>query len=159
MFDFARDVSYNVQGKGRFHSQGRAKLRALATELGLPVGSYDIRSNKGGIAVSGEVTLHGERVYVQIAQSCIGRGMGILIRKCNGRKDYIGARNHWLPLDRLSDVTALARYVRTVVEDSVWIETPAEYKTLIGGQRYVLELIDGQGTCLVPLATSRKVLG
>lgn len=161
MFNFTQSVAYNAQAKRRFHSQGRAKLRALASALALPTGSYDIRSNQGGIAVSGEITLHHERVYVQILQSCLGREYGILIRKCNGRKDYTGGRNHWLPLDRLNyPIEQLAGYVRTVVCDSVWMETPAEYRTIIDGKRYILEMdATGGATCLVPLATSRKVLG
>lgn len=158
MFDFAKPVDYNEERKRRFHSQGRAKLRALAKALALPADSYDIRSNKGGIAVSGEITLHHDQVYVQILQPCLGGGMGVLIRKCNGRKDYTGGRNHWLPLNRLADVNVLARYVRTIVLDSVWMETPEEYRSLIDGKRYILEAVDGAGTCLVPLETSRKVL-
>jgi hypothetical protein len=111
-FNFALSVAYNAQRKARFHSMGRARLQLLAKELGLLKGSFEIRSNQGGIAVSGEVTLHHEKIYVQILQSCLGGGMGILIRKCNGRKDYTGGRNHWLPLNRLDDIAALARYVR-----------------------------------------------
>jgi hypothetical protein len=157
-FDWSTSVAYNAQRKASFHATARARLRKLATELGLPNGSYEIRSNQGGIAVSGEATLHHEKIYVQVLQSCLGRGMGILIRKCNGRKDYTGGRNHWLPLNRLDDIAALARYVRTVLLDSIWMETPAEYKSLVNGERYILELetYHGVGTCLVPLATSRK---
>jgi hypothetical protein len=156
-FDWSTSVSYNAQRKGSFHSTARARLRKLATELGLPEGSFEIRSNKGGIAVSGEATLHHEKIYVQVLQSCLGGGMGILIRKCNGRKDYTGGRNHWLPLDRLDDIESLARHVRSVLLDSIWMETPAEYKSLIKGQRYILEMDETSGaTCLVPLSTSRK---
>jgi hypothetical protein len=157
-FDWSTSVAYNAQRKASFHFTARARLRKLATELGLPKGSFEIRSCKGGIAVSGEAILHHEKIYVQVSQSVIGRGMGILIRTCNGRKDYTGGRNHWLPLDRLDDIHALARYVRTVLLDSIWMETPAEYKSLINGERYILELetYHGVGTCLVPLSTSRK---
>lgn len=88
--------------KKAMHSKGRAFLRRLAADLGLPKGSYDIRSNQGGIAVSGEVTLHGERIYVQLAEwySSPG-GVSVLYRSCNGRKDYSGGRNNSM---RMSDV-------------------------------------------------------
>src|SRR5262245_57277995 len=135
-FNWTLGVAYNAQRKARFHSMGRARLQLLAKELGLPKGSFEIRSNQGGIAVSGEVTLHHEKVYVQIAQSCLGNSVGILSRKCNGRKDYTGGRNHWLPLERLDHIKGLAGYVRVVLLDSIWMETPAEYKTLIDGERY-----------------------
>ena len=84
--------------------------------------------------------------------------MGILIRTCKGRKDYTGGRNFWLPLNRLNDIEALARHVRIVVQDSVWMATPADYRTIRDGARYVLDLIPGAGTCLIPLEISSKVL-
>ncbi|KAA3442046.1 hypothetical protein C7I87_32575 [Mesorhizobium sp. SARCC-RB16n] len=58
MFDWNRSCSYDEQQKRRFHTTGRSKLKKLAAELALPPGSYDLRSNKAGIAVSGEITLH-----------------------------------------------------------------------------------------------------
>jgi hypothetical protein len=156
-FDWSKSVAYNAQRKDSFHFTARARLRKLATELGLPKGSYEIRSNKGGIAVSGEATLHHEKIYVQVLQSFAHKGHGILIRKCNGRKDYTGGRNHFLPLERLDHIKGLAGYVRVVLLDSIWMETPPEYKSLVNGERYILELDETSGaTCLVPLSTSRK---
>ena len=88
--------------KKAMHSKGRAFLKRLADDLGLAKGAYDIRSNQGGIAVSGEVTLHGERIYVQLAEYYSSRGgVSILYRSCNGRKDYGGGRNNSI---RMSDV-------------------------------------------------------
>ena len=98
-------------------------MRALAAVLALPKGSFDIRSNAGGIAVSGEVTLHAENIYVQISQSCLGGGMGVLIRTCAGRRDYTGGRNHWLPLSSLNSVNVLAHYVRRVMESTCPVAT------------------------------------
>jgi hypothetical protein len=156
-FNWSNPVAYNAQRKASFHATARARLGMLAKELALPKDSYEIRSCKGGIAVSGEAILHHEKIYVQIMQSSFGPvGHGILIRTCKGRKDYSGGRNHWAPLERLNDIPALARYVRSVLLDSIWMETPAEYKSLIDGTRYILELQDNGGTWLVPLSTSRK---
>lgn len=59
-FDFRRPVAYDPAAKRLFHSRARSQLRCLATALGLPPGSYDLRSNPAGIAVSGEITLHTE---------------------------------------------------------------------------------------------------
>ena len=38
-------------------------LRRLAEALALQPAAFDLRFNKGGIAVSGEVTLHGDELY------------------------------------------------------------------------------------------------
>lgn len=78
--------------KDEFHTQGKAALVELAEELGLTRLDYDLRSNKAGIAVSGEVTLHAERIYIQISQ-CFS-GSNFLIRSCKGRKDYSGGVNN-----------------------------------------------------------------
>ena len=90
--------AYNDAQKRSFHATGRKRLKALAAALGLEAGTYDVRSNLGGIAVSGEVTLHGEHLYVQICQPATGWDSGILIRTCEGRKDYTGGANHFAPL-------------------------------------------------------------
>lgn len=95
------DLSYNADGKARFHRTAKKALKTIAGLLGLQEGTYDLRSNKGGIAVSGEVTLHAEKLYVQISQSCMGRGHEILYRYCKGRKDYCGGHNHYLGIERL----------------------------------------------------------
>src|SRR5262245_59002114 len=155
-FNYSTPVAYSPTRKHLFKNNAKRALRRLAEALALPAGSYDLRWNEGGIAVSGEATLHHEKIYVQVMQSCLGSGHGILIRSCKGRRDYTGGRNHWLPLDRLHDIDALARHVRNVLWDSIWMETPAEYRSLIDGQRYILELVEGRGTCLVSLETSNK---
>ena len=100
--------AYDDAQKRSFHATGRKRLNALATALGLEPGSYEVRSNSGGIAVSGEVTLHGQNLYVQICQPATGCDSGILIRTCEGRKDYTGGRNHFAPLALLDDIPALA---------------------------------------------------
>ena len=106
--------AYAPEQKRRFHSVARARLRQLALELRLLAGSYDLRSNQGGIAVSGEVTLHHEDVYVQVSQSAMGGDMGVLIRSCRGRRDYTGGPNTLAPLQLLDDVAKLAERVRAL---------------------------------------------
>ncbi len=81
--------------KKAFHREGRKFLRQVATDLGLGPDSYDLRSNPGGIAVSGEVTLHAEGIYIQLSQSVGGPGgISVLYRSCRGRKDYSGGQNN-----------------------------------------------------------------
>ncbi len=114
MFQWNKSCSYDEQQKKRFHTIARSRLKSLASELGLEPGSYDIRSNKAGIAVSGEITLHHERTYIQVGQFGLSSGHGILIRTCKGRKDYTGGPNHFVALDMLDDIPALAAAVRAI---------------------------------------------
>ncbi|MBM3624904.1 MAG: hypothetical protein FJX16_06220, partial [Alphaproteobacteria bacterium] len=83
MFDWYRRCAYDDAQKKLFHQKGRAALRALAKELRLPPNSFDIRSCNGGDAVSGEIILHGESVYIQISQPATGADSGVLIRSCS----------------------------------------------------------------------------
>ena len=112
------DCAYNEAQKRSFHATAQSRLRQLAIiELQLEPNSFDIRSNKGGIAVSGEITLHHDKVYVQVSQPFGGDGTtGILIRTCKGQRDYTGGHNHFAPLALLDDVPALAVRVRVVME-------------------------------------------
>ena len=90
--------------KDTLHSAGKSFLRTLADDLGLTKGSYDVRSSLGGVAVAGEVTLHGESIYVQLSDTFSGHaGVRILYRSCNGRKDCCGHRNHYITMARLQE--------------------------------------------------------
>jgi len=113
--DWYASCSYEPHRKRRFHSAARTRLRHLAALLGSSPASFDLRSNKAGIAVSGEITLHHERVYIQVSQPATRDDSGILIRTCEGRRDYTGGRNHFAPLSMLDDLEALAHLVRTIM--------------------------------------------
>jgi hypothetical protein len=113
-FDFRNSVAYDSEAKRLFHSRARSQLRRIATALGLEPGSYDLRSNQAGIAVSGEITLHGDHLYVQVSQSAMGHHSGILFRTCEGRKDYRGGPNNFASLDLLNRPGELAHWIREV---------------------------------------------
>lgn len=119
MFDWYRRCAHDGARKKLFHAKGRAALRALAKELRLPSDSFTIRTCEGGVAVSGEIILHGERLYIQISQPATGADSGVLIRSCNGRRDYEGGRNHFAPLLLLDEPATLAGYVRAVMSGDV----------------------------------------
>ncbi|MER9559365.1 hypothetical protein [Mesorhizobium sp. M0323] len=114
MFDWNRSCSYDEQQKRRFHTIARSRLKKLAAELALPQGSFDLCSNKAGIAVSGEITLHHDDASIQVGQFGLSSGHGMLIRTCKGRKDYIGGANHFVALGMLDDIPALAAAVRAI---------------------------------------------
>jgi hypothetical protein len=111
-FDFKSRVAYDPEAKRLFHVHARRRLLALAAVLGLGPCSFDLRSNQGGVAVSGEVTLHADHLYVQVSQPALGADSGILFRSCNGRRDYVGGVNNFASLDLLHDPEALARRIR-----------------------------------------------
>lgn len=111
-FDFRRRVCYDAPAKHAFHSHARRQLKQLAAALGLSPGAYDLRSNQGGIAVSGEVTLHADHLYVQASQPATGHNTGVLFRTCEGRKDYHGGPNNFASLDLLNRPQDLAARIR-----------------------------------------------
>ena len=111
-FDFRKPVAYDGEAKRAFHNHARRRLKQLADALGLAPQSYDLRSNAGGIAVSGEVTMHADHVYVQACQPATGHDTGLMFRTCQGRKDYHGGPNHFASLDLLNRPDDLARRIR-----------------------------------------------
>lgn len=98
--------------KKAFHAKGKTFLKQLASEIGLPAGSFDIRSNIAGVAVSGEVTLHAETIYIQIAESFGFQGLRILFRTCKSRKDYGGGQNNFFKLSDLIDEQQYEHFIR-----------------------------------------------
>lgn len=109
--------SYNEHNKARFHRLGNRILQDLAELFGLQPNQFDLRSNMAGIAVSGEVTLHSDGLYIQFSQSCV-RGLEILYRSCKHRKDYTGGPNCWLPWSALEDLTVTAKQLALTIRQS-----------------------------------------
>jgi hypothetical protein len=110
-FDFRKPVAYDGEAKRAFHNHARRRLKQLADALGLAPGSFDLRSNPGGIAVSGEATLHADQLYVQASQPPTAQDTGILFRTCQGRKDYYGGPNNFASLELLNRPEDLARRI------------------------------------------------
>jgi hypothetical protein len=111
-FNFYAGTQYNETAKRRFSFAARGRLHALAAALGLAPGTYDVRWNAGGIAVSGEATLHGDHVYVQVSQPFYGEAdTGVLYRRCKGRRDYTGGTNRFAALAALNSIDALAAVI------------------------------------------------
>lgn len=109
---WTQSCAYNEPNKRTFHLAARQRLKQLAEALRLTPGSYDIRSNRGGPAVSGEIILHHEQLYISVDRPTYGIGMGLLYRSCNGRRDYTGGRNMMTSLLMLEDIPALARTIQ-----------------------------------------------
>lgn len=97
-----------------FHRHGKALLKQIAKDMGYSKDSYDLRSNKGGIAVSGEITLHTDDLYVQFSCSAFGSDLQIMYRRCQHRRDYTGLRNHFLPFRALRDYEQIITVLQKV---------------------------------------------
>lgn len=103
--------------KDAFHRAGKAFLRKVAQELGLQPSDYRLSNNVAGIAVSGEVTLHSDDLYVQLHESCVGpSGVSVLFRGCDSRKDCCGHQNNFASMQRLADEDEQKRFMRHLSE-------------------------------------------
>ena len=67
-----------AHAKRQLHRNGMRFLNAIADELGL---SERARSNKAGIAVSGEVTLHAADVWIQLSEAIGTKGVTLMWRR------------------------------------------------------------------------------
>ena len=78
----ARGASYNYEAKQAFKKAAMRWARTIAKALQLPKGTFEVRFNPGGIAVSGDLTLHHEKFYLSLSD------FGAYWRTCKGLKDY-----------------------------------------------------------------------
>lgn len=99
--------------KALMHSKGKTLMREIAKRMDPDFGDFTVRSNSGGIAVSGEVTLHAEHLYVMLSDSSTGQGLQMMYRSCASRKDCVGAQNNWV---KLSDFSQEDRQERVLAE-------------------------------------------
>lgn len=104
-------VAYNPPAKREFLRMSEQAAIMLASRMGLNEDQYDVRVNKGGEAVSGEVTLHTDTHYVQFVQYSGFLTEGFLVRSCKGRKDYSGGRNHFVNWSDLRDLDKVAQFI------------------------------------------------
>jgi hypothetical protein len=86
--------------KQEYRNLGRRILKYIAEQMQLPKGSYEIRWNPGGVACSGDHTLHTDHVYVALHDN-IGSGW-FYYRTCKGRKDYAGGQNQIVSWSRFT---------------------------------------------------------
>jgi hypothetical protein len=111
--------AYDDGGKRKeaFHTSGRAFVRGLAKHLSLPKGTFEIRSNKAGIAVSGEVTLHHDKLHLWLEEDLFNPGKVVITyRSCRGRRDCSGGRNHSELVVNLFNTALEERFLNTCRE-------------------------------------------
>lgn len=105
MFESGKSNKGNF--KDTFHRTGKKALKEIAELLGLSDGTFDIRSNKGGDGVIGEVTLHADSIYIQFCD--INRN-SFFFRSCKGRKDYGGGTNNWTSYSSLKNPETIEKF-------------------------------------------------
>lgn len=110
--DLTVGVGYDDQAKQAFGAIATKFLKKVADGLGLKEKS--IQWNKGGIAVSGEVSLYGmfddkHGVYVMLSTPSFCNG--ILIRSITSMQDHTGGENQWLDADDCSPAD-VAEFIR-----------------------------------------------
>lgn len=105
----SQEIDYNESLKKQFHTEAKKVFKVLAKALNLEKGDFDLRSNKGGIGVSGEITLHTDSLYIQVSRGCMGENSSVLYRTCNGFKDYSGGQNNFINAKRLLDESFVSK--------------------------------------------------
>lgn len=121
----SRGVAFDATAKRHFHVEGRRALTKLADALGYERGDYDLRTNTGGPAVSGEITLHSPEAYVQLGSHVSGGR--VLFRRCRNRRDHCGGPNHFATIAELTEPTALAARICRELR----LPTPADTVRLV----------------------------
>lgn len=110
----------------------KSVLRAVAKEMGLKAGEYDLRFNRGGSSVHGDATLHTDNAYVQLSTDT---RLGVLVRTCRGRKDYSGGPNQWIGWARFlsqGSPSEMSKRILTLAPLPKVMKRPEE-KTDVGG--------------------------
>jgi hypothetical protein len=94
-----KEAQYDYFNKEEYRRLGRKLLKAIAELLELKKEDFDIRWNPGGIACSGDHTLHTDWFYLALHDN-LGSGW-FYYRTCKSRKDYSGGTNRIFYWDRL----------------------------------------------------------
>jgi hypothetical protein len=109
-FNFYKMESGKDPNKELYHKKMRKHLKDYASNrLKLPKEEYDVRSNLGGFGVKGDIVLHTKELYLQVCGFSMERkdnyktDRNILVRTCNGLKDYVGDRNYYISLSPMMD--------------------------------------------------------
>jgi hypothetical protein len=89
-------LEYNHSNKEQFKEMGLKAMRRLASALKLR--ELEASFNPGGIAVSGDLHLHGmfnDKIGIYITISQWGNKVNFLYRTVTGMKDYTGGQNNY----------------------------------------------------------------
>ena len=107
-----KNAGYNAAYKAKYRSLSMKLIRELNKLLNADA---DTRYNAGGIAVSGESTLHSDKIYIQVQGD--SSMQAILVRACTSKADYAGGPNKFYSFDRLREfgVEGLAQFAAQII--------------------------------------------
>lgn len=109
MLNFPKSLLETRVKKDTLHRSGKRLLAEIAGALKLAPDAYSISSNKGGDGVMGEVTLHGDHLYLNV--HVMNGELRVLYRTCDGRSDYCGGMNRYVGVSELASTTASERFI------------------------------------------------
>ena len=95
----------SITDKDHWHRLGRNLARTLAAKLGMPKGTFDVRSCKGSSTVPGEIILHSDWLYIRFGISCFGGKTQFMYRTCEG------GMNRWIAFNQLLDLDKAAKKI------------------------------------------------
>ncbi len=118
------DFGYNARAKEYFHREGKKTLREVAKRLGLVPGSFEVRSNQGGVAVCGEVVLHSDSLYINLSAEGHPSNRTFWFRRVSGRpakrgERYFSGPNHHMSFGELMDLDGAVKHFREAMSESV----------------------------------------
>lgn len=124
--------------KDEFHEAAVSALRDVAAALGYKAGQFEVRSNKGGVAVTGEITLHTTDFYLQLSETAWNPKLGVMFRAVRGLDDYgtgtdARCQNQWMKRMEFLNRNSLVRRLRALRESNDPCEV-AEAKGKQNGQ-------------------------
>ena len=132
-FADSHHFGYNHELKDQFLREARNFLSRLALHLGLAPGSFEIRTNRGGIAAAGEVSLHHDRFVICLDGGIDFRGArSFYWRTCQNRRDYTlstGGANRWVSFQQLGTGLGYSRFLDEIRE--TWTPAPEERVALM----------------------------
>lgn len=150
------NASYDFERKKEYQRLGRKILGYIAHQMGLKDGEFEIRWNPGGIAVSGDHTLHTDKVYLALHDN-LGSGW-FYYRSCNGRRDYSGGRNQIVRWESIKNgLEPLISALRIMHEGGYTEETGDFNMNKFMVERRALEVIQGKYFPVWPIAVDPQM--
>jgi hypothetical protein len=122
-YDWTQSCTKSREDKERFHSVAKRQFKALARDLGLAAGSFEIRSNAGGGAVSGEICLQHNDFRIEASNPGSKQDRGLRMHTCANRENdaKFNGNNHYAPLTWLEDAERpkLRKLLEQVIEQKL----------------------------------------
>ena len=129
-FADSHHFGYNHELKEQFLREARGMLNRLALHLGLTPGSFDIRTNRAGVAAAGEVILQHDRFVICVDGGIYFRGAkSFYWRTCRDCTTSTGGANHWVSFQQLGTGVGYSQFLDEI--RATWTPAPEEQVALM----------------------------